>query len=177
MISNPGSGQTIRFIQTGRDTGGRLLEMESVYSSHSKEPVAHYHPQQEEEFTVEEGTISVRLNGELRILQQGEQLVIPANTVHSMWNHSDQQSRVNWKVRPALDTEYLLETGMGLAADGKVNENGLPSVLQTALLMFRYKQVYRLAKIPYVIQLILFGILSPFAKLVGYRSVYKKYID
>jgi quercetin dioxygenase-like cupin family protein len=177
MISKPGSGQTIRFIQTARDTGGRLLEMESIYASHSKEPVAHYHPLQEEEFTVEEGSISVRIDGGVKVLEAGERIIIPANTVHSMWNHSEQASRVNWKVRPALDTEYLLETGMGLAADGKVNENGLPSVLQTALLMFRYKQVYRLAKIPYVIQLILFGVLSPFAKLVGYRSFYKKYID
>ncbi|HLO79929.1 MAG TPA: cupin domain-containing protein, partial [Chitinophagaceae bacterium] len=113
-ISNPGSGQTIRFILTGRDTGGQLLEMESIYTSHSKEPVAHYHPRQEEEFTVEAGSISVRINGDVKILKEGDKLVIPANTTHSMWNHSDQTTRVNWKVRPALDTEYLLETGMGL---------------------------------------------------------------
>lgn len=177
MISNPGSGQAIRFLQTGRDTGGQLLEMESIYTSHSKEPVAHYHPRQEEEFTVEEGSISVRINGDVRILEKGEKLIIPANTVHSMWNHSGQTSRVNWKVRPALDTEYLLETGMGLAEDGKVNADGLPSILQTALLMQRYKQVYRLAKIPFIIQRIVFGILSPFARLSGYKAVYKKYID
>ncbi|HLO80660.1 MAG TPA: hypothetical protein VK166_06865, partial [Chitinophagaceae bacterium] len=71
----------------------------------------------------------------------------------------------------------LLETGMGLATDGKVNAEGLPSIWQTALLMNRYKQVYRLAKIPFIMQVILFGILSPVAKLLGYKAVYKKYID
>ncbi|HEX5668545.1 MAG TPA: cupin domain-containing protein [Chitinophagaceae bacterium] len=177
MISNPGSGQTIRFIQTSRDTSGKLLEMESTYAPHSLEPVEHYHPLQEEEFTVEEGSISVRINGGVRILHQEDKLVIPANTVHSMWNHSDSISRVNWIVRPALNTEYLLETGMGLAADGKVNAKGLPSILQTALLMNKYRQAFRLAKIPYMVQRILFGLLSPFAMLAGYRSVYQKYID
>jgi hypothetical protein len=94
-----------------------------------------------------------------------------------MWNHSDSISRVNWKVRPALNTEYLLETGMGLAADGKVNAKGLPSILQTALLMNEYRQAFRLARIPYMVQRILFGLLSPFAMLAGYRSLYQKYID
>lgn len=177
VISNPGSGQSIRFIQTGKDTKGQLLEMESVYSAQSKEPVPHYHPRQEEEFQVLEGSINVRINGTVRVLEPGEKLIITAGTVHSMWNQCDREARVNWKVRPALSTEYLLETGMGLAADGKVNEKGMPSVLQTAMLMQRYKHVFRLARPPFFVQRVLFGILAPIAAMKGYRSVYRKYVD
>jgi hypothetical protein len=65
-ICNPVTGQNITFLQTAQDTGGALLEMESVYNSTSKEPVPHYHPAQEEDFTVLEGSLSVKLNGQLR---------------------------------------------------------------------------------------------------------------
>jgi quercetin dioxygenase-like cupin family protein len=62
-ICNPVTGQNITFLQTATDTGGALLEMESVYNSTSKEPAPHYHPAQEEDFTVLEGSLSVKLNG------------------------------------------------------------------------------------------------------------------
>lgn len=44
VIANPVTGQQIKFVQTAKDTGGKLLEMESVYAPASKEPPPHYHP-------------------------------------------------------------------------------------------------------------------------------------
>lgn len=46
VISNPVTGQQIKFIQTAKDTNCQLLEMESVYAAASKEPPPHYHPYQ-----------------------------------------------------------------------------------------------------------------------------------
>jgi quercetin dioxygenase-like cupin family protein len=176
-ICNPVTGQNITFLQTAKDTGGALLEMESVYNSTSKEPAPHYHPAQEEDFTVLEGSLSVKLNGTLRILQAGDTLHISKNEVHAMWNHTDGKTVVNWKVRPALDTEVLLETGTGLAADGKVNKKGMPPLLQSALIANHFAPVYRLAKPPFAIQKILFSLLAPIAYLNGYRPTYPKYLD
>ena len=79
VLSNPITGQSIKFIQTIRDTQGLLLEMESTYQPHSTEPMPHFHPQQEEHFKVLAGSISVRLNGELKVLHAGDTLNIPAN--------------------------------------------------------------------------------------------------
>lgn len=177
VIQNPVSGQSIRFLQTSTDTDGHLLEMESSFTSYSNEPIPHYHPRQQEVFTILEGGIAVRLNGEIKELKKGEQLVIAPNTVHSMWNPFGTKAVVNWKVEPALSTEYLLETGMGLATDGKVNKKGLPPVLQTALLARQYKNVFRLAKPPYFLQRMVFGMLAPLSKLAGYKAVYREYID
>lgn len=177
IVRNPVTGQAIRFIQTSIDTDGELLEMESSFAPGSLEPVPHFHPKQHETFTVLEGNILVRMNGRINLLKKGEQLEIPANTVHSMWNAAATKAVVNWKVQPALSTEYFLETGMGLAAEGKVNAKGLPLLLQTALLVTFYNKVFRLAKPSYLVQKMVFGMLSPVAKLAGYKAVYKEYID
>lgn len=177
IISNPVSGQSIRFLQTGSDTGGALLEMESSFAPRSLEPVSHYHPEQRETFTVLQGSIYVRINGTVKELKAGEQLNIKPNTAHSMWNPSATTAVVNWKVQPALSTEYFLETGMGLAAAGKVNAKGLPPVLQTALLLRKYKNVFRLAKPPYFLQRMVFGALAPVARVTGYKAVYAEYLD
>jgi quercetin dioxygenase-like cupin family protein len=177
VIRNPHSGHEMKFLQTAADTNGELLEIEATYHAASKPPAPHYHPAQDEDFTVLEGSLSVQVDGQLKLLQAGDTLHIPRNTVHAMWNPSEKKTVVNWQVRPAFDTEYFLETGTGLAGDGKINEKGMPPLLQVALLARTYAQVYRLAKPSYAIQKILFSILAPFAYLRGYRPVYKKYLD
>jgi quercetin dioxygenase-like cupin family protein len=177
IICNQKTGQQITFLQTSKDTGGELLEMESLFQPGSKEPVPHYHPLQEEDFMVLEGEITVRMKDKLHILKQGDCLHIHANQVHSMWNHSQMVARVTWKVRPALDTEYFLETGIGIANKKKTNEEGMPGILQVALLANKFSNVFRIAKPKFAIQKIVFFLLSPFALLAGYRSTYREFID
>ncbi len=176
-ISNPKTGQDIKFLQTSKDTDGKLLEMEATYNSHSKEPAAHYHPFQVEDFTVLSGQLTVRIDGQLKVLKQGDTLHIPINKVHSMWNDTDDKTIVNWKVQPAMNTDNLLETVTGLAVDGKTNEDGMPNILQVALMANKYSDVFRLSKPPFPVQKILFIILTPFSYLFGYRPTYKKYLD
>src|SRR5687768_3928206 len=100
VIRNTKTGQGIRFIKTGKETNGELLEMEASFAPHSVEPAAHYHPQQAEDFTVIQGSLMVRLNGKVSIIKAGDTLHIPAKAVHAMWNHSGQRTVVNWKVKP-----------------------------------------------------------------------------
>lgn len=177
IINNKKTGQQISFIQTSDDTGGELLEMESLFQPNSKEPVPHYHPFQEEFFTVLEGELCVRINNGIKILTQGDILRIKKNQVHSMWNSSSNTTRINWKVMPALDTEYFLENGIGIANEKKTDEKGMPGLLQIALLANRFSHVYRVAKPSYAIQKILFTLLTPFSYLAGYRSCYKRFVD
>ena len=177
IINNKKNGQQIKFIHTSDDSGGELLEMESLFQPHSTEPVPHYHPSQEELFTVLEGEISVRINGQVKILKQNDTLRIKKKQVHSMWNHSTSAAKVNWKVMPALDTEYFLENGVGIANEKKTNDQGMPGILQVALLANRFSNVFRIARPPYAVQKILFGILTPFSYLAGYRPCYKKFVD
>ncbi|MGM9508411.1 cupin domain-containing protein [Larkinella sp. GY13] len=175
-IRNPKTGQVIQFVQTQADTNGQLLELITTYEAHSKEPMAHYHPHQDEYFEVLQGALTVRLGGDLQTLQPGDKIQIRKNTVHSMWNATDDKTVVAWKTIPAMDTEYLLELNTGLASDGKTNADGVPGLLQVALMMNHFDQVFRLAKPPFAVQKIVFGLLTPFALLLGYRPFYRKYL-
>lgn len=177
IIRNPKTRHDIQFLQTRKDTNGKLLEMEATYNEHSKEPAAHFHPFQVEDFEVITGELTVRIDGQLKVLKQGDTLHIPVNKVHSMWNNSDSKTIVNWKVQPAMDTENLLETVSGLANEGKTNDEGMPNILQVALMAIKYQNVFRLAKPPFAVQKILFIILTPFAYLFGYKPSYPKYFD
>jgi quercetin dioxygenase-like cupin family protein len=177
IILNPKNRNEIKFLQTAKDTGGKLLEMESTYFSHSKEPPAHYHPLQTEDFTVLFGELSIRINGEVKIFKQGETINIQPNVIHSMWNNSNNKTVVNWKVRPAMETEFMLETLLGLARDGKTNEEGVPGLLQISLTANKFSNVLRLVKPPFIFQKIIFTLLTPLAYLLGYKPTYPQYLD
>lgn len=176
-IRNLKTGQEIKFIRTAKDTGGQLLEMESTYHSRSKEPPPHYHPNQVEDFTVVSGFLTVRIDGVVRVLRKGDKLRVAKNQVHSMWNNTDEKTVIHWKVHPAMETDNFLETLIGLANDGKTNNEGVPAILQVAPIAIKYSDVFRLAKPPFAVQKILFTVLMPFSYLLGYRSSYKKYLD
>jgi quercetin dioxygenase-like cupin family protein len=176
IITNPIIGQQIRFLQTVKDTDGKLLEMEASYRPYSKEPPPHYHPFQQEDFMILKGQMTVRLQGKILLLNEGDTLHIPANTIHSMWNNSGSTSVINWKIQPALTTEYLLETATGLASDKK-RRRRMRSLLQKSLMANKYSSVFRLSRPSFFIQKTLFIVLTPFAWLAGYRASYKQYFD
>ncbi len=177
QVTNPVTGQQITFLQTASDTNGRYLEMQSTYDSFSRKPTPHYHPHQTEYFEVLSGELTVCLNNKTQVLKPGNRLCIPPNTPHSMWNNHSEKTMINWKVEPAMHTEQLLETVFGLAADGRIDGEGKPLLLQSALLMNKFAGEFRLAKPPYRIQKIIFGLLTPVAYFLGYRNFYEKYMD
>lgn len=177
IIRNPLTGQLIRFISTPRETGGELLEMESTFSPHSKEPPPHYHPKHAEDFSVIHGEITVRIKDRIIKLKEGEGLHIPKNAIHSMWNSSDKKAVVNWKVKPALNFDNFLEITMGLASKGKTGKDGKPGFLQSVLLADKFSDVFRLPKPSFRLQKLIFKILTPVAYLSGYRSYYKEFVD
>jgi quercetin dioxygenase-like cupin family protein len=177
IINNPVTGQQLTFLQTSATTNGQLLEMESRFRAHSKEPVPHYHPIQQENFKVLQGQIKVRINNEVKTLNAGDELFIAPKVVHSMWNGGNDEAVVNWKIEPALQSEQLFRTAFGLANDGKTNPDGAPDLLQASLLVSHHFNEYRLAKPPFVVQRIVFGVLKPIARLMGYKAVYDQYLS
>jgi oxalate decarboxylase/phosphoglucose isomerase-like protein (cupin superfamily) len=150
--------------------------MEASYRPYSKEPPPHYHPYQEEDFMILKGQMTVRLQGKILLLNEGDTLHIPANTIHSMWNNSGSTSVLNWKIQPALTTEHFLETATGLASDKK-RRRRMRSLLQRSLVANKYSDVFRLSKPPFYVQKIVCLLLTPLALLIGYRASYKKYFD
>jgi quercetin dioxygenase-like cupin family protein len=172
VMENPVSGQYLVIQKTSQDTGGELLEVESVYTKPiPSRPPTHYHPRQEERFEVLAGKLNVLVDGQERTLKEGEILILPAGVPHEMWS-AEAGTRVNWQTRPALKTEAFFETVWGLAKDSKVNGKGVPNLLRVALIAREYEDEFRLASPPWAVQRALFGLLAPVGRLLGYQDRY-----
>jgi quercetin dioxygenase-like cupin family protein len=174
VLDNPVTGQRIIFRRTSEDTNGALLEVESVYTKPTpSRPPVHYHPGQEERFEVLSGELRVLIDGEARTLGEGETLLVPPGTTHSMWAEAE-GVRVNWQTRPALETEAFFETISGLSRDAKTGGKGTPNLLQAAVIARAYSEEFRLARPPWPVQRIIFAVLAPLGRLFGYRASYPK---
>jgi quercetin dioxygenase-like cupin family protein len=176
QLYDPVQGDTLVFRETARDTGGALLRGEFVVPPRFSVPL-HVHPLQEEDFEVLSGTFVIQIEDEHRSLVEGEEATVPPGTPHRFYNEDDQEEgRLLFELRPALNTEILFETLYGLATDGNTDSNGLPNPLQMAVILngLHKGEIY-LTTPPIAVQKALFALLSPVGKLVGYRDHYPKY--
>ena len=172
VIESPVIGETITFRRTARDTGGALLRFEDVQRPGAKGPVLHLHARQEERLAVLAGTMRVIVGTQERELRAGEEVSIPPGVPHRWWNGGDAPLRIENDFRPALAMERFFETIFGLARDGKTDADGVPSLLQLALLT---EYEIFLAKPPVPVQRLVLGLLAPLAHLRGYRARYPAY--
>ena len=165
------------FEKTAKDTGGKLLRFRQfVRAGHAPVP-AHIHGGQEERFVVLSGRMGVRSGGQERILEAGEEAVVPPGVPHTFWNASPKGEVLHHVVelRPALDSERFFETVFGLRRDGKLVEGRPPNPLMMAPVIVRYESW--LAGPPVILQRLLFPPLVLLGRLLGYRASYPRYSD
>jgi quercetin dioxygenase-like cupin family protein len=132
----------------------------------------HYHPALVEQFTVLEGELTVKRDGQTGILRLGETAVIQPGTWHDWWNAADRDARVRIEVTPGERFLHMLETFFGLARLGYTNANGMPSVLQGALTSREFSDVIVFRRPPLIVQQAMFGALATVARWRGYRATY-----
>jgi quercetin dioxygenase-like cupin family protein len=173
VLEHPVTREKIVFRKTARDTGGELMQMEAYFQPGAFVAAEHIHPLQEERFEVISGTLRGRVAGKELSSGPGQIIVVPKGTPHVWWNSGDDELRVLVEVRPALRIENFFETFFGLAQDGKVDrKTGLPNPFQLALMMRTYRNELVLARPPQLVQTLLFGMLAPFGRLLGYKGEY-----
>ncbi len=157
MMTGDGPRELL-IVQTGADTAGQCLTMEAIYPPQTKLPPEHYHPEQEERFTVLAGTLTARLVGETRQYRVGATFVVPRGVAHTMHNAEDGEARVRWEVRPALRTaEFFAALAEETPAAGK-----LARLARLAAIMREYRRETVLSKPPLPVQRALFGVLAAF---------------
>jgi quercetin dioxygenase-like cupin family protein len=171
VILNPRTGQIMRFLQTAASSGGALLQIETVDPPGTGDP-EHVHPRQETSAEVLSGALHFLVDGAVRIVRAGEKIVIPANTPHHFWNEGPGDAVAIQEVRPALRTEEFFRTYFNLAREGKLDEDGMPSILQLALLVPEFHEEMRPTSPPWPLLRMLAALLAPVAKLRGYQSSY-----
>jgi mannose-6-phosphate isomerase-like protein (cupin superfamily) len=98
----------------------------------------HYHSKMNETFTVIEGCLSMEIGKKdrRRNILPGEKVVVPAGMSHSFCNNSFDWVVFTSENNPATGFEKFIRGLYGLANDGKVNGEGMPTnFLQLAVLL------------------------------------------
>ncbi len=158
------------FRKTAQETNGELLQVDWIGDPGWIAGEKHVHPHQEERFTVLAGRLGAHVNGVEHVYEAGEVVVAPAGSVHTVWNAGDEHVHALVEFRPALRSETVLELLAALANQGKANAKGGPSnPFELAMLLREYEPELYVAVPPLVVQRVLFGILAPIGRWLGYR--------
>jgi quercetin dioxygenase-like cupin family protein len=169
--------KTEGFRQTVLKRDNGLVWLELVLEPHAPGPPEHIHNSIPENFIVVEGTLSLLVNGEKKLLRPGDSLLVNPGTPHKPFNETD--SRV--VVKPPLTPEYALPeqfTVFLTQAYGYFDEsesNSLPPKVLLQMSRFSPKYELWLASSPVPLQKTLFFVIGPTARLLGYRTYYEKY--
>jgi mannose-6-phosphate isomerase-like protein (cupin superfamily) len=187
VIENPVMGQRILLCKTPRETQGALSEVEyfnKPFSGKGAAP-AHFHPRFTETFAILSGDARYRLNNNEREAAAGDVLTFPAGVPHlHPWSVSPVELHVRQTTTPPTpDLPGLEKAGdalvtlFGLSRDGKVNKEGLPNLLQLAVLVHSMMPTTYLAGMPIPVQEVTFGGLAALGRLFGYKARYPRYSD
>lgn len=170
-VENPVTGEQFWFHSPPDDPETDPLVLD-IWTPPDMVPLAeHVHPRQDEQFTVNTGTIEVSRNGVESIYLEDEAVTIEAGTPHTWTNVGDTRLHVTVRFQPGLQTEAFLRDLATLAQRGEVKTNGAPSILQVAALYDAYGyDLLHLASPPLPLQKILFRVLAPLANGFGYRA-------
>jgi len=132
----------------------------------------HRHPAIVEKFTVLEGELTVKRNGQTSILHQGESAVVERDVWHDWWNASNRDARVRVEITPGERFVHLIETLFGLARLGHTDRKGMPYPLQLAVTALEFSDIMVFRSPPLAVQRAIFGSLAPIARWRGYRGTY-----
>jgi quercetin dioxygenase-like cupin family protein len=170
MIENPVTHDRVIFRKTAQDTNGALLAFDDFLLAGYISPPEHVHPHQQEHFEVISGTLGVRIAGQEHVLHVGESVAVPPGTPHTIWSAGEGETHMRVEFQPALQTDLFFETMFALARDGKTNSQGIPSLIQFASGASEYGMY--VTKPPILVQKVLFAVLGPLARMLGYQPHY-----
>jgi quercetin dioxygenase-like cupin family protein len=173
QIENFRTGQKMIFLQTGKETNGALLEIDCYSAVTDKREPEHVHPLQENYFKIISGELSVSINGKVKKLLPGDEVLIPPNTAHYFWNSGTTVAHYLQTFRPALKIDEFFKTFFALSRDEKLNENGAPNFFHASVIMLYHQQELRLSKPSWAMQKIAFSLLAPFGRLFGLKEHYE----
>jgi len=136
-IVNPIIKDTVTFLQTAEESGGKIIEADITLMPKGENPL-HYHKTYSETFTAIDGELGLKLGRrDTKILRQGESHTVEPMLLHSFFNPTDNEIRFNVKLRPGHRRfENSLRILYGLAADGLTNNKSIPKHLKhTAIIV------------------------------------------
>ena len=138
IIVNPVTGDRMTILAASGKNKGNYAKIRFDLPPGAKGSPLHYHTEMNETFTVLKGSLSMELGqkGNRHNMLPGESLIVPAGINHSFCNTSDNWVTFTTENSPAAGFERFIRGLYGLAIDGKVNSEGMPTnLLQLAVLL------------------------------------------
>jgi mannose-6-phosphate isomerase-like protein (cupin superfamily) len=157
VLHNRYTGDKLLIIRDTQSTGGRFLEMEAIYQTANNFVPEHFHPQQDEYFTVLSGRLMTRINGIEREYTAGECISVPARTPHAMYNAGSEEVHFRWQIYPALRSEDFFRK----VYQATTIKNGKPGLVDTLLLLKEFQPELVITKIPLFLQPFIFRFVLP----------------
>jgi hypothetical protein len=136
----------------------------------------HLHPTLTERFRLLSGRVAIRIDGSERVLEEGDDLVIPPGISHRWWNAGGGEAEMLVQVDQGRRYELLLCTLFGLGNDRLITRRGHPRLLQRAVIASEFRDVTQFVKPPRIVSRSLFGLLAPIGQALGYEPVYPRYL-
>ncbi len=134
-------------------------------------PPEHFHPLQIETMKVIQGEMGVKLNAREQVLWEGQKVTVPRNTPHRTWNAGGTELILPSELRPALKSEYFIETVIALASQGKTNAAGVPNnfIQFPTILNEHYGELF-VTSPPVLVQKVTAKLIGSLGKLLGYKG-------
>lgn len=170
IIENPVLGDKAKFLITAEDSKGEVMRGELWLKPLAQGPPLHYHPIQSETFEVTKGKLGLEVDGKKMTVGPGEKYTIQPNAAHKWFNASEEELHMMVELRPALKTEFFLESMYSLAEQGKVNKVGLPGTLQFAALLNECPGELYIVGPPIIVQKFMEKVIGRFAKIIGFKG-------
>lgn len=136
-IINPIIKDTVTFLQTAEESGGKITEADITLMPGGGNPL-HYHKTYSETFTALEGELGVKFGkGKSKILKPGESYTVEPMSLHSFFNPTAHEIKFNVKCQPGNSGfENSLRIIYGLAGDGLTTHKSIPKSLKhTAIVL------------------------------------------
>src|SRR5215210_4472070 len=100
------------------DTGGQYSVLEHALEPETLAMPMHRHRLETKTFYAIEGRVTVQIDTEVFIATPGASLVIPAGTMHTMWNETERRVRFLAIVAPGGLERYYEEVAAAVPARG-----------------------------------------------------------
>lgn len=112
--------QTMVITPKAMETNGEISRVELEVEAHQAGPPAHMHPGQRERYTVLQGELTVKLDGETRVVGADQEIEVPVGATHTFANRTDEMIRFVAEHSPALRfEEYIRAIYSTMASHGR----------------------------------------------------------
>jgi quercetin dioxygenase-like cupin family protein len=172
---NAATREWIEYTVTGQESDGRLVRF-NWRSLPGGEITEHFHPGQEESFSITSGEAHFTLDGVERVVGPGATLVVPAGVRHAERNAGPGEIRGVVELRPALHTKEMHEAFAALAADGRTTSRGAPrNPLQLGATVWHFRHESRVTSPPVWLQNLTLPPLWALAKIFHVRPYHSRW--